>query len=85
MDTVTQIEQHLQTNEYYPSDAYIWETGKAVYEFPFIQKVSEKKFIVHSQRHYALNPFQLAEKAEWSFNSLHDAYKKWSNLENGIF
>ena len=85
MDTVTQIEQHLQTDSFYPSDAYIWETGKAVYEFPFIQKVNDKTFVVHSQRHYALNPFQLAEKAEWSFDNLRDAYRKWHNLENGIF
>ena len=85
METINQIEQHLQTNNFYPLDAYIWETGKAVYEFPFIQKVSDNKFIIHSQRHYALNPFHLAEKAEWSFDNLRDAYQKWQNLENGIF
>ncbi len=85
MDTVTQIEQQLQIDSFYPSGAYIWETGKAVYEFPFIQKVNDKKFVVHSQRHHALNPFQLAEKTEWSFDNLRDAYKKLHNLENGIF
>lgn len=85
MDKVTQIEQHLQTCNFFPGDACIWETGKPVYEFPFIQKISDNKFIVHSQRHYALNPFMLAEKAEWSFENLRDAYKKWYNLENRIF
>lgn len=85
MDTVTQIEQQLKFNDFYPSDAYIWEKGRAVYEFPFIQKVSDTKYVVHSQRHYSLNPFQLAEKAEWAFDNLQDAYKKWSNLENGVF
>jgi hypothetical protein len=85
MNTLTEIGQLLEANIYYPVDAYIWEPGKAVYEFPFIQKLSERKFIVHIQRHYALNPFQLAEKAKWSFNNLNDAYKKWHNLENGIF
>jgi hypothetical protein len=80
METIDQIEEHFQTEDFYPSDASIWETGKAVYEFPFIQKLSDKKYVVHIQRHNAINSFQLADKKDWSFNNLRDAYKKWSNL-----
>ena len=80
METIRQIEEHFQTEDFYPSDAFIWETGKAVYEFPFIQKLSDKKYVVHIQRHHAINPFQLAEKKDWSFNNLRDAYKKWTTL-----
>ena len=78
------IEQHFLKENIYPSDAFIWETRKAVYEFPFIQKVDDKKYIVHIQRHYATNPFQLAEKDDWVFTNLRDAYKKWHKLENRI-
>ena len=85
MTTITQIEQHFLTNDLFPGNASVWRIGKPVYEFPFIQKLNENAFIVHSQRHISTNPFQLAEKAEWTFTSLKDAFQKWKNLEDGIF
>lgn len=85
MTTYDQVEQHFKTHNFFPADADIWEPGHSVYEFPFIQKVNENKFVVHIQRHYAINPFQLAEKAEWPFDSLVSAYQKWYKLENKIF
>jgi hypothetical protein len=84
MNTLMEIGQQLETNSFYPIDADIWEPGKAVYEFPFIQKVNDRKYIVHIQRHYALNPFQLAEKKEWAFNNPDKAYEKWYKLEYRI-
>jgi hypothetical protein len=82
---IARIEQHFFNNDLFPSSASLWEEGKAVYESPFIQKVHENKFVVHSQRHYALNPFLLAENAKWEFSTLSDAFQKWQNLEKRIF
>jgi len=85
METFSQIDHHFTTSIFYPIEASIWQPGNAVYEGIFIQKVNGKRFVVHAQRHYATDPFQLAEKAEWVFYSLEGAFTKWSNLKNGIF
>jgi hypothetical protein len=85
MDTPKEIEEHFMTNSVYPIQASIWEKGEAVYEFPFITKSDDNKFVVHIQRHYPTDPFTRAEHGHWKFRNLNDAYNKWHNLENGIF
>lgn len=73
------------TNSVYPLQASLWEKGQAVYEFPFIIKTGENKYVVHIQRHYATDPFTRAEHAHWKFRSLNEAYNKWYQLDKGIF
>jgi hypothetical protein len=84
-ETIRTIEQHLLANSIFPPEAEIWKPRNAVYEGVFIQKIDARQYIVHSQRHMALDPFQLAEKANWLFDSLEGAYKKWNDLENGMY
>ncbi|WP_439584825.1 hypothetical protein [Dyadobacter bucti] len=85
VEMIRTIEQHLLANTFFPPEAEIWKPGNSVYEGVFIQKINARQFIVHAQRHMALDPFQLAENANWVFDSLDGAYKKWSDLENGIY
>jgi hypothetical protein len=85
MDTPKEIEEHFVTNNVYPLQACLWEKGKPVYEFPFIVKSDQNKFVVHIQRHYSTDPFTRAEHAHWKFNRLNDAYNKWYQLDNGTF
>ncbi|CAN5561061.1 hypothetical protein BH10BAC3_BH10BAC3_06300 [soil metagenome] len=84
MATFSEAEKSLRQHSVFPVNAFVWEKGKSVYEFPFIQKLAKDDYIVHSQRHYALNPFELAEKATWEFTSLKKAFQKWNDLENGV-
>jgi hypothetical protein len=47
--TLSLIDHHFKTNVFFPSEASIWELGNAVYEGVFIQKVDDKRFMVHAQ------------------------------------
>lgn len=82
---IEEIEKNLVVNRLYPSEAFLWETGKAVYEHPFIEKTEKENFILHIQRHYLWDPFTRAEFRDWYFESLKDAVKKYTDLKNGIF
>jgi hypothetical protein len=81
--TFLEIQEYLKKYQYYPANARVWSEGEAVYEGSFIEReTSNYKYIVHWQRHYALNPFQLAETTKWEYTSLRDAVDKWSELKN---
>lgn len=85
MTSTTEIAKHFHQHEFFPASATLWQAGEIVYEFPFMQKISETEYHVHIQRHYATDPFTLAERKQWQFSNLVDAFQKWEDLNKGIF
>lgn len=75
------IESELKTTNIFPSKASKWTTGNHVFEGYFIEKLSDGKYKLHFQRHFATDPFQLAEKQEEIFISLDEITKEYLRRE----
>jgi len=61
------IEIELRNKNIFPGKATLWKKGEPVFEGFFIEKINENKFKLHAQRHYATDPFTLAESNEQEF------------------
>jgi hypothetical protein len=76
-EIINVIEFELKSNKIFPPNATIWKPGQAVYEGSIIEKINNNEFLLHYQRAYPMNPFELAEKSEikfQDFTSLIHAY-----------
>jgi hypothetical protein len=83
------ISNYFKENSIYPPMASVWVKNNPVYEGYLIQKENNLKFSVVVQRHYANNPYQLAETKKVDFPDLNSAIKffvehEWKYIIDGI-
>jgi len=80
-DLVEHLAQVIQTRKWFPRELEPHKPGEAVDERGCIERVASRRYLYHSRRGYAHDPWTVAESSKTSFTTAHDAarhYLKWS-------
>src|SRR6266851_437996 len=77
---VQHLAQIIETKRWFPYEPKQHRPGEPVDEFGFIERVAPGRFVYHSQRGYAHDPYTMAGSSKTAFTKADDVarhYLKW--------